>query len=140
MIVSVSPQSRASLAAHLGIFPLQMLLHVKYLLLQVFKKLTRFFKSSGVMTIFDTSCSRNFTFIESYMKFMSRYKQNQLFDDEKNKLSLSIIASVCSGIRMKVERYKKPSFLIIYEVKYLKIFNKADKIYHDTIMSYYDKN
>ncbi|XLT23857.1 hypothetical protein HN873_055149, partial [Arachis hypogaea] len=66
--------------------------------LDIFKKLTRFFKSSGVMAIFDTSCSRDFTLIESCMEFMSRYKQNQLFGDEKNKLSLPMIGSAFPSI------------------------------------------
>ncbi|RYR02866.1 hypothetical protein Ahy_B06g081704 [Arachis hypogaea] len=60
----------------------------------VFKKLTRFFNSLGAMVIFDTS-SRDFTLIKSCMEFMSRYKQNQLFDYEKNKSSLPTITSAC---------------------------------------------
>ncbi|XLR26760.1 hypothetical protein S83_054660, partial [Arachis hypogaea] len=104
IIVSVSPQSRSSLAAHFDISPIQILLfsysftpglNVKYLLLHVFKKLTKFFNSLGAIAIFDISCSRDFTLIKFCMEFMSRYKQSQLFDYEKNKSSLPMIASAC---------------------------------------------
>ncbi|KAK1577721.1 hypothetical protein Q3G72_024268 [Acer saccharum] len=48
VIVSLSPQSRASLAVHFGLSPLQ-----------IFKKLTTLLKSLGVKAVFDTSCSRD---------------------------------------------------------------------------------
>ncbi|KAA8519196.1 hypothetical protein F0562_013452 [Nyssa sinensis] len=58
VIVSLSPQSRASLAVHFGLSPLQ-----------VFRKLTTFLKSLGVKAIFDTSCSRDLSLIESCNEF-----------------------------------------------------------------------
>lgn len=73
-------------------------LTVTFLLFQVFKKLTRFFKSLGVKAVFDTSCSRDITLVESCMEFITRYRQNELVDDESSKSSLPIIASACPGI------------------------------------------
>ncbi|XP_052620944.1 protein NAR1-like, partial [Lactuca sativa] len=58
VIVSLSPQSRASIAVHYGLSPLQ-----------VFKKLTTLFKSLGVKAVFDTSCSRDLSLIESCNEF-----------------------------------------------------------------------
>nr|GMC53240.1 protein NAR1 [Ipomoea batatas] len=85
VVISVSPQSRASLAVHFDISPLQ-----------VFRKLTTFFKSLGVKAIFDTSCSRDLTLIESCNEFIARYKQSQT-DGEGSKLQLPMISSACPG-------------------------------------------
>ncbi|KAL6197823.1 hypothetical protein ACLB2K_027616 [Fragaria x ananassa] len=84
VIVSLSPQSRASLAVHFGISQLQ-----------VFRKLTTLFKSLGVKAIFDTSCSRDLTLIESCNEFITRYKQST--DDESRKSLLPMISSACPG-------------------------------------------
>ncbi|KAD1475659.1 hypothetical protein E3N88_42763 [Mikania micrantha] len=54
VIVSLSAQSRASIAVHYGLSPIQ-----------VFRKLTTLFKSLGVKAVFDTSCSRDLSLIES---------------------------------------------------------------------------
>ncbi|TQE02479.1 hypothetical protein C1H46_011887 [Malus baccata] len=59
--VSLSPQSRASLAVYFGISPLQ-----------VSRKLTTFFKSLGVKAVFDTSCSRDLTLVEYCNEFIPR--------------------------------------------------------------------
>ncbi|XP_016205847.1 protein NAR1 isoform X1 [Arachis ipaensis] len=143
VIVSVSPQSRASLAAHFGISPLQ-----------VFKKLTRFFKLLGVMAIFDTSCSRDLTLIESCIEFMSRYKQNQLFDDKKNKSSLPMIASACPGwicyaekqlgsfVLPNISKVKSPQQTIGAIIKHYLCQDmglRPEEIYHVTVMPCYDK-
>ncbi|GFY91629.1 ferredoxin hydrogenase [Actinidia rufa] len=82
VIVSLSPQSRASLAVHFGLSSLQ-----------IFKKLTTFLKSLGVKAVFDTSCSRDLALIESCNEFISRYKQ--LSDDGSCKSSLPMISSAC---------------------------------------------
>ncbi|KAG5516278.1 hypothetical protein RHGRI_037098 [Rhododendron griersonianum] len=84
VIVSLSPQSRASLAVYFGLSPLQ-----------VFKKLTTFLKSLGVKAVFDTSCSRDLSLIESCNEFISRYKQIHSSDDGIGKSSLPMIASAC---------------------------------------------
>jgi len=65
---------------------------------QVFKKLTTFFKSLGVKAVFDTSCSRDLTLIESCNEFIMRYKQSQLTDNERFESSLPMISSACPGI------------------------------------------
>ena len=68
------------------------------MLFQVFKRLTRFFKSLGVKAIFDTSCSRDLTLVESCNEFITRYTQSQLVDNEKNKSAIPMIASACPGV------------------------------------------
>lgn len=65
---------------------------------QVFKKLTTFLKSLGVKAVFDTSCSRDLSLIESCNEFISRYKQIHSSDDGIGKSSLPMIASACPGI------------------------------------------
>lgn len=77
VVVSLSPQSRASLAAYYGLTPLQ-----------AFKKLTGFLKSLGVKAVFDTSCSRDLTLVESCTEFVERFRANQRFP---------ILASSCPG-------------------------------------------
>lgn len=65
---------------------------------QVLRKLTTFFKSLGVKAVFDTSCSRDLSLIESCNEFISRYKQQQSTGDERCKTSLPMISSACPGI------------------------------------------
>lgn len=69
-----------------------------FLIFQVFKKLTTFLKSLGVKAVFDTSCSRDITLIETCNEFISRYKQSQESDDEKSKSSLPMLSSACPGM------------------------------------------
>ncbi|CAI8600375.1 unnamed protein product [Vicia faba] len=143
VIVSVSPQSRASIAAHFGISPVQ-----------VFKKLTSFFKSLGVRAIFDTSCSRDLTLIESCVEFITRYKQSQLVDDERSKSSLPMIASACPGwicyAEKKLESFVLPYISSVkspqqtigtiikrYVCEDMKL--RSDEVYHVTVMPCYDK-
>ncbi|KAL5073603.1 hypothetical protein RYX36_012587 [Vicia faba] len=143
VIVSVSPQSRASIAAHFGISPVQ-----------VFKKLTRFFKSLGVRAIFDTSCSRDLTLIESCVEFITRYRQSQLVDDERSKSSLPMIASACPGwicyAEKKLESFVLPYISSVkspqqtigtiikrYVCEDMKL--RSDEVYHVTVMPCYDK-
>lgn len=143
VIVSVSPQSRASLAVHFGISPLQVL-----------KKLTTFFKSLGVKAIFDTSCSRDLTLIESCNEFVARYKKSQSVDDEKSKSSLPMISSSCPGwicyaekqlgsyILPYISSVKSPQQTIGAIVKNhicQKMELRPDEIYHVTVMPCYDK-
>ncbi|PON34014.1 Iron hydrogenase, subset [Parasponia andersonii] len=143
VIVSLSPQSRASLAVHFGISPLQVL-----------KKLTTFFKLLGVKAVFDTSCSRDLTIIESCNEFITRYKQSQLVDDEKNKYSLPMISSACPGwicyaekqlgsyILPYISSVKSPQQTIGAIVKIhicQKMGLRPDEIYHVTVMPCYDK-
>ena len=67
------------------------------LILQVFKKLTTFFKSLGVKAVFDTSSSRDLTLIETCNEFVNRYKQSQLNNNEKSKSALPMLSSACPG-------------------------------------------
>jgi iron only hydrogenase large subunit-like protein len=77
VVVSLSPQSRASLAAYYGLTPLQ-----------AFKKLTGFLKSLGVKAVFDTSCSRDLSLVESCAEFVERFRTKKNFP---------ILASSCPG-------------------------------------------
>ncbi|XP_035544730.1 protein NAR1-like isoform X1 [Juglans regia] len=210
IIISVSPQSRASLAVHFGITPLQVRLKCRKLFLvcfsffpctllmdegkftkwgisillccveslvlfsyackcistvtsnsqsslfnfQVFKKLTTFFKSLGVKAVFDTSCSRDLTLIESCNEFIMRYRQSQLMDDERCQSSLPMISSACPGwicyaekqlgsyILPYVSSVKSPQQTIGSIVKHhvcQELGLRPDNVYHVTVMPCYDK-
>ncbi|KAG6768962.1 hypothetical protein POTOM_024576 [Populus tomentosa] len=143
IIVSLSPQSRASLAVYFGISPLQ-----------VFKKLTTFFKSLGVKAVFDTSCSRDLTLVETCTEFLCRYKQSQLNIDEKSNPSLPMLSSACPGwicyaekqlgsyILPYVSSVKSPQQTIGATIKHhicQKMGLRPDEVYHVTVMPCYDK-
>ncbi|KAI3456566.1 hypothetical protein Pfo_013229 [Paulownia fortunei] len=143
VIVSLSPQSRASLAVHFGLSPLQ-----------VFHKLTTFLKSLGVKAIFDTSSSRDLTLIESCNEFLARYKQSNSADDEKSKSALPMISSACPGWICYAEKtlgsyilpylssVKSPQQTIGAAIKnHLceKLCIRPEEIYHVTVMPCYDK-
>ncbi|KAL2571407.1 hypothetical protein AAZX31_17G007000 [Glycine max] len=146
VIVSLSPQSRASIAFHFGISPIQ-----------AFKKLTRFFKSLGVKAIFDTSCSRDLTLVESCVEFITRYRQNQVVEDERSKSSLPMIASACPGwicyaekqlgsfVLPYISSVKSPQQTIGVIIKNYVCqelglsFNRPEEVYHVTVMPCYDK-
>ncbi|KAJ6912331.1 protein NAR1-like [Populus alba x Populus x berolinensis] len=143
IIVSLSPQSRASLAVYFGISPLQ-----------VFKKLTTFFKSLGVKAVFDTSCSRDLTLVETCNEFLCRYKQSQLNIDEKPNPSLPMLSSACPGwicyaekqlgsyILPYVSSVKSPQQTIGATIKHhicQKMGLRPDEVYHVTVMPCYDK-
>ncbi|KAM5588907.1 protein NAR1 [Rosa sericea] len=141
VIVSLSPQSRASLAVHFGISQLQ-----------VFRKLTTLFKSLGVKAIFDTSCSRDLSLIESCNEFITRY--NQSTDDESRKSLLPMISSACPGwicyaektlgsyVLPYISSVKSPQQTIGVIVKKhicQKMGLRPDDVYHVTVMPCYDK-
>ncbi|KAK7363845.1 hypothetical protein VNO77_06004 [Canavalia gladiata] len=143
VIVSLSPQSRASIGVHFGISPLQ-----------AFRKLTRFFKSLGVKAIFDTSCSRDLTLIESCVEFITRYRQNQLVNDERSKSSLPMIASACPGwvcyaekqlgsfVLPYISSVKSPQQTIGAIIKNCvcqELGLRSEEVYHVTVMPCYDK-
>ncbi|XP_030496336.2 protein NAR1 [Cannabis sativa] len=142
IIISISPQSRASLAVHFGISPIQVL-----------RKLTSFFKSLSVKAVFDTSCSRDLTLIESCKEFITRYKLSQSVD-ERCKSSLPMISSACPGwicyaekqlgsyILPYISSVKSPQQTIGAIVKNhlcQKMGLRLDEIYHVTVMPCYDK-
>ncbi|KAL2495483.1 ferredoxin hydrogenase [Forsythia ovata] len=143
VIVSVSPQSRASIAVHFGLSSLQVL-----------TKLTTFFKSLGVKAVFDTSSSRDLTLIESCNEFITRYKQSNSINDEKSKLALPMISSACPGwicyaektlgtyILPYISSVKSPQQIIGAAIKShicQKLCLRAEEIYHVTVMPCYDK-
>ncbi|XP_060642526.2 cytosolic iron-sulfur assembly component 3 [Anolis sagrei] len=81
VVVSVSPQSRASLAARFQLTPLD-----------TAKKLTAFFKRLGVDFVFDTTFSRNFSLIESQREFVQRFRRRT-----EDKGALPMLAAACPG-------------------------------------------
>ncbi|XP_063790938.1 cytosolic iron-sulfur assembly component 3 [Pseudophryne corroboree] len=138
VVVSVSPQSRASLAAKYN-------LNIQ----ETAQKLTAFFKQLGVHYVFDTSFSRNFSLLESQREFIRRYKRQK-----EEKTALPMLASACPGWICYAEK-THGSFIIPYisvtkspqqamgwlvknhlaQEKSL----KPNQIYHVTVMPCYDK-
>ncbi|KAF9110366.1 hypothetical protein BGX27_006461 [Mortierella sp. AM989] len=64
VVISISPQTRASFAAKYNQTPLQ-----------VARKLTWFFKNLGVHSVFDTTFSRDLSLLETGREFVERYKK-----------------------------------------------------------------
>ncbi|XP_025909830.1 cytosolic Fe-S cluster assembly factor NARFL [Nothoprocta perdicaria] len=138
VVVSVSPQSRASLAAK-----------CKMNILETAKKLTSFLKSLGVHYVFDTTFSRNFSLLESQREFVKRFQKQS-----EDKKALPMLASACPGWICYAEK-THGSFIIPYistakspqqvmgslikghfaEQQHL----TPDQIYHVTVMPCYDK-
>ncbi|XP_077412628.1 cytosolic Fe-S cluster assembly factor narfl [Vanacampus margaritifer] len=81
VVVSVSPQSRASLAAFYGLSSSE-----------VGRRLTSFFKGLGVHHVFDTSFSRTFSLLESQREFVERFQRK-----EQDSRSLPMLTSACPG-------------------------------------------
>ncbi|KAG6416438.1 hypothetical protein SASPL_123868 [Salvia splendens] len=143
IIFSLSPQSRASLAVHFGLSPLQ-----------VFKKLTTLLKSLGVRAIFDTSSSRDLTLIESCNEFIARYRESNSASEEKSKSDLPMISSACPGwicyaektlgsyILPHISSVKSPQQTIGAAIKNhicQELCIRPEDIYHVTVMPCYDK-
>ncbi|XP_054851546.1 cytosolic iron-sulfur assembly component 3 [Eublepharis macularius] len=138
VVVSVSPQSRASLAARYKLTPLD-----------TAKKLTAFFKRLGVHFVFDTTLSRNFSLLESQREFVRRFRRRA--EDER---ALPMLAAACPGWICYAEK-THGSFIIPYisttkspqqvmgslvkghfsERQRL----RPDQIYHVAVMPCYDK-
>ncbi|XP_071385938.1 cytosolic Fe-S cluster assembly factor narfl-like isoform X1 [Centroberyx affinis] len=81
VVVSVSPQSRASLAAHYGLSSSE-----------TGRRLTSFFKGLGVHHVFDTGFSRTFSLLESQKEFVKRFQMK-----EQHKNALPMLTSACPG-------------------------------------------
>ncbi|ETE66618.1 Cytosolic Fe-S cluster assembly factor NARFL, partial [Ophiophagus hannah] len=138
VVVSVSPQSRASLAARFGMTPLD-----------TAKKLTAFFKNLGVHFVFDTTFTRNFSLLENQREFVQRFQRR--VEDKK---ALPMLAAACPGWICYAEK-THGSFIIPYisttrspqQIMGSLIkdhFAKQqsltpDQIYHVTVMPCYDK-
>ncbi|XP_051878108.1 cytosolic Fe-S cluster assembly factor narfl [Pristis pectinata] len=138
VVVSVSPQSRASLAARFNL-PFT----------DTAQRLTAFFKNLGVDYVFDTTFSRNFSLIESQREFVQRFRSHK--DDSK---ALPMLASACPGwicyaekthgsyIIPYISTTKSPQQVMGSLVKdyFAKQQNVTpDQIYHVTVMPCYDK-
>ncbi|XP_036395340.1 cytosolic Fe-S cluster assembly factor narfl isoform X1 [Megalops cyprinoides] len=81
VVVSVSPQSRASLAARFNLSSTD-----------AGRRLTTFFRNLGVHHVFDTGFSRTFSLLESQREFIERFQRR-----EQDKKSLPMLASACPG-------------------------------------------
>ncbi|KAE8283150.1 Cytosolic Fe-S cluster assembly factor narfl Nuclear prelamin A recognition factor-like protein [Larimichthys crocea] len=81
VVVSVSPQSRASLAARYDLSSTE-----------AGRKLTCFFKGLGVHHVFDTSFSRTFSLLESQREFVERFQRK-----EQDSTCLPMMTSACPG-------------------------------------------
>lgn len=138
VVVSISPQSRASLATKYQLSPQE-----------AHQKLTGFFKKLGVHHVFDTSFSRNFSLLESCREFVRRY-----YESETNKTALPMLASSCPGwicyaekthgsyILPYISSTKSPQQIMGSLVKdyfAAKQGQTPDQIYHVTVMPCYDK-
>ncbi|XP_070579803.1 cytosolic Fe-S cluster assembly factor narfl-like [Ptychodera flava] len=137
IIVSVSPQARASLAAK-----------YKLSIQDTAEKLTGFFKRLGVHHVFDTTFTRDFSLMESGREFLQRYKNS------KEKGSLPMLASACPGwicyaekthgdyILPYISSTKSPQQIMGSLVKdfFARQNNRtADQVYHVTVMPCFDK-
>ncbi|XP_039907359.1 cytosolic Fe-S cluster assembly factor narfl [Simochromis diagramma] len=81
VVVSVSPQARASLAAHYNLSSSE-----------AGRRLTSFFKDLGVHHVFDTSFSRTFSLLESQREFVERFQRK-----EQDSKALPMLTSACPG-------------------------------------------
>ena len=138
IVVSISPQSRASIAAKFN-------LSIKETAL----KLTRFFKDLGVHYVFDTTSARNFSLIEIQKEFVEKYQDNH------TQIKVApLLTSACPGwicyaekthgefILPYISTTKSPQQVMGSLVKrYLESTTEKspDKVYHVTVMPCYDK-
>lgn len=137
-VVSVSPQSRASIAARFNL-PVA----------DTARRLTAFFKNLGVDYVFDTTFSRNFSLIEGQREFVQRFRRHK--DDSK---ALPMLASACPGwicyaekthgsyIIPYISTTKSPQQMMGSLVKDYFAKQRSvtpDQIYHVTVMPCYDK-
>ncbi|XP_029014947.1 cytosolic Fe-S cluster assembly factor narfl [Betta splendens] len=81
VVVSVSPQSRASIAARYNLSSSE-----------AGRKLTSFLKGLGVHHVFDTSFSRSFSLLENQREFIERFQRK-----ERDKKALPMLTSACPG-------------------------------------------
>ncbi|XP_067126906.1 cytosolic Fe-S cluster assembly factor narfl [Centruroides vittatus] len=138
VVVSVSPQARASLAAKYNLS-----------VMETAQKLTAFFKKLGIHYVFDTTFSRCFSLLENQKEFVHRYLAKDMQND-----ALPMLTSACPGwicyaekthgdyILPYISTTKSPQQIMGSIVKdYLgsKINRKPNEIYHVTVMPCYDK-
>ncbi|MCJ8739336.1 hypothetical protein PDJAM_G00046070 [Pangasius djambal] len=138
VVVSVSPQSRASLATRYSLRSSE-----------VARRLTTFFKNLGVHYVFDTGFSRTFSLLESQREFLKRFARK-----EEDKKALPMLASACPGwicyaekthgdfILPYISTTRSPQQMMGSLVKRFFASQQGvepQKIYHVTVMPCYDK-
>jgi iron only hydrogenase large subunit-like protein len=138
VVVSISPQSRASIAAKFK-------LGVK----ETAQKLTRFFKDLGVHYVLDTTFARNFSLIEIQKEFVEKYRNNPT----PTKV-VPLLTSACPGwicyaekthgqfILPYISTTKSPQQVMGSLVKQHlghATGKSPDKVYHVTVMPCFDK-
>ncbi|XP_065060871.1 cytosolic iron-sulfur assembly component 3-like [Rhopilema esculentum] len=138
IVVSISPQVRASVAAKFGLD-----------IQDTGRRLTSFFKAIGVHYVYDTTFSRNFSLIESQHEFVRRLKESQNANS-----SLPMLASACPGwvcyaekthgsfILPYISTTKSPQQIMGSLVKDFlskSVGKTPDQIFHVSIMPCYDK-
>ncbi|XP_023665002.1 cytosolic Fe-S cluster assembly factor narfl isoform X2 [Paramormyrops kingsleyae] len=138
VVVSVSPQSRASLAARFGLSSCD-----------TGKRLTAFFKKLGVHHVFDTGFSRAFSLLESQREFVERFHRK-----EQDPKALPMLASACPGwicyaekthgdfILPYISTTRSPQQVMGSLVKTFfaeKQGLSPQQVYHVTVMPCYDK-
>ncbi|XP_008328122.1 cytosolic Fe-S cluster assembly factor narfl [Cynoglossus semilaevis] len=138
VVVSVSPQSRASLAAHYNLSSSE-----------AGRRLTTFLKHIGVHHVFDTSFSRTFSLLESQREFVERFQKK----DQDRKV-LPMLTSACPGwicyaekthgefILPYVSTTRSPQQMMGSLVKCYFAEQQGlspEQIYHVTVMPCFDK-
>jgi hypothetical protein len=78
---------------------------------QALKKLSTFLRSLGVKAVFDTSCSRDLTLIESCEEFVRRFKSNQ--GNGAQHRNLPILTSSCPGTAGNFDNNIMVNFIIL---------------------------
>jgi len=141
IVVSISPQSRASLAAKYNLT-----------IQQVYDRLNWFFKERlGVNYVVDTSFSRDFSLIESAKEFVQRYIE--YYKNNNKQGVLPMISSSCPGwicyaekthdfILPYIDTTKSPQQVMGSILKYYiggKLGLLPNQIYHVAVMPCYDK-
>ncbi|KAK3782930.1 hypothetical protein RRG08_016309 [Elysia crispata] len=138
IVVSISPQARASLAAAF-----------KLSIVATAHKLTAFFKRLGVHHVFDTNLARSFSLIETCHEFVRRYQASEV-----DKTSLPMLTSACPGwicyaekthgsyILPYISSTKSPQQVMGSLVKHYfaqRLGKTPDAIYHVSVMPCFDK-
>lgn len=149
VIVSISPQSRASLAEASGLTPVQVL-----------RRLTHFFQELGVKHVFDTTDSRDLSLVETAAEFLARYRAAKSQPTGNGNTSstgsnvLPMMASACPGwvcyaekthgrlVLPNISTAKSPQAVMGTVVKGLlcrRLALDPAAVYHTAVMPCYDK-
>ncbi|OWK11486.1 NARFL, partial [Cervus elaphus hippelaphus] len=138
VVISVSPQSRASLAVRFQLNPTD-----------TARKLTAFFKKIGAHYVFDTAFSRNFSLLESQREFVQRFR-----GQADPKQALPVLTSACPGWICYAEKTHGSTVLphistarspqqvmgsLVKDFFAQQQLLTPDKVYHATVMPCYDK-